>query len=90
MRIVIILLVLLSGCGTVLSTFKIEPIPDDVGMIPNSDCANEKAISLWLETRTILPKAMFQTKEDYNRAISYHKAALWRLRYTCNAVDNSN
>ena len=59
-------------------------MPDEVAIIPN-DCANERAISTWLEERANQKQGVMKD-EDYQRAKSYYKHRLWDLRYNCNAV----
>jgi len=59
--------------------------PVDVAMIPN-DCANQIAITRWLESSARAPKSPLQTQAQYEQNISSVKARLWSLRYHCNRV----
>ncbi len=81
-----IILVLLSGCSSMGSTFGMQHVPDEVALIPN-DCSNKPAIERWLVQKVKSPQAFTQSTEEYNRAISYHKRALWNIRYACNGSE---
>ncbi|NDB64694.1 MAG: hypothetical protein EB168_03360 [Euryarchaeota archaeon] len=77
----ILLLLLTTGCAS----YSARQVPDEVAMIPN-DCANEKAITTWLEENANLPKGRMTSDEDYKRTQSYYKHRLWNLRYICNSL----
>lgn len=59
--------------------------PVDVAMIPN-DCANQAAITRWLESAARSSKSPLQTQTQYEQNISSVKARMWSLRYHCNRV----
>lgn len=79
MRIALILL-FLTGC----STYQMDRVPDEVAIIPN-DCANERAITKWLEERGNQKQGVMKD-EEYQRAKSYYKHRLWDLRYNCHSI----
>lgn len=78
-RIFLLLIVLLIGCAP------IPRQPVDVTMIPN-DCANQTAITRWLESTARAQKSPLQTQVQYEQHISSVKARMWSLRYHCNRV----
>lgn len=59
--------------------------PVDVAMIPN-DCANQAAITRWLEQVAQTPRSTLQSQAQYEQHLSLVKARLWHLRYHCNPV----
>ena len=72
----------------VVSVIGCAPIPRqpvDVAMIPN-DCANQTAITRWLENTARASKSPLQTQAQYEQQISSVKARMWSLRYHCNRV----
>lgn len=73
---------------TVLTLIGCTPIPRqpvDVAMVPN-DCANQIAITRWLELTARSSKSPLQTQAQYEQHISSVKARMWKLRYHCNRV----
>jgi len=77
---ILILMLFLSGC----SSYQMNRVPDEVAIIPN-DCANERAITKWLEERSEQKQGVMRD-EDYQRAKSYYKHNLWNLRYHCHVI----
>lgn len=67
----------LSGCVHIAT----EPV--DVALIPN-DCANQRAITAYLETVTNTPPSRFVDQQRYEQYVSNAKNRMWRLRYHCN------
>ena len=59
--------------------------PVDVALVPN-DCANQVAITRWLDDVAQTPRSVFQSSQAYDNHVSQVKARLWTLRYTCNPV----
>lgn len=72
MRIAILLLVL-SGC----TAYPSRPAPDSVAIMPN-DCANERALTNYLEQQI--------ERTDDQATKRRYKHRLWDFRYNCNLV----
>jgi len=75
----IVPIVLMSACTG------IPRQPVDVAMIPN-DCANQIAITRWLEDVARAPRHTLQSEAQYDAHQSSVKVRLWSLRYHCNIV----
>lgn len=68
----------LTGCVS-------APVPRDVELMPN-DCANRVQIANWLTYQLQQPRAVLQSREDYEHQQVKIKHRLWSLRYNCQPV----
>jgi len=75
----IMIVMALVGCAP------IPRQPVDVALIPN-DCANQTAITSWLESTAKAQKSLLQSQAQYEQNISSVKARMWSFRYHCNPV----
>lgn len=71
--------VIMSGCAG------IPQPPVNVMLIPD-DCANQAAITRWLDDIARHPRSPLQTQRDYDNNITNIKARMWSLRYRCDPV----
>lgn len=79
----VLLSIYLSGCALP------PPMPLSVAMLPN-DCANQKAITEWLEQVGRDSKSIFETKSEYQERIANVKSRLWEFRTVCNQTHSLN
>jgi hypothetical protein len=70
---ILLLVLLLSGC----SAYSHKPAPDSVAIMPN-DCANERALTNYLEQQI--------ERTDDQATKRRYKHRLWDFRYNCNLV----
>lgn len=59
--------------------------PVSVQLIPD-DCANQEAITRWLDQVAQHPRNPLQSQRDHEQNITNIKARMWHLRYRCNPV----
>lgn len=72
---------LLSGCA---SAVNYSP-PPSVAVMPN-DCANQVAMTNWLESQARIPRHPMEKEQDYEVSRAWFRQRIWHLRYVCRPV----
>jgi hypothetical protein len=72
---------LLSGCASHVSYVP----PSSVTALPN-DCANQVAMTNWLESQARVPRHPLETEENYERSRALFRKKIWNVRYMCHPV----